>query len=286
MVTNKEILELLKQLENHNNNDLNTVFTNSRNKHLQKLSAEINNILLKQRTQKIELKESEEKRKFLITNISHDLKTPLTVVNGLLEQTDFSNKSSSDNSSLVIRAREKLKETENVINNFFDLTKLEEKNYKMKLKKIAINELLRQVSLQFYDTIQTQKLEIHIEIPEKSVYVLGNRSALTRVFNNLISNAIKYGSDGNLIGIGLKSTDKEVRVTVWDRGKGISEKYYDDVFERLFTLEDSRNKDYSGSGLGLSITKRLVHLQGGEISLKSKPNHYTEFKVTLPNIEC
>lgn len=102
--------------------------------------------------------------------------------------------------------------------------------------------------------------------------------------NNLISNAIQYGFDGKMIGLKLRVDEKSVYIDVSDKGKGINEVHKDRVFERMYTLEDSRNTHYQGSGLGLTITKRLVEQMGGNISLDSKPFQKTTFTVGLKRI--
>lgn len=123
--------------------------------------------------------------------------------------------------------------------------------------------------------------EVNIEI---NIYALGNLDALRRIMNNLISNAIKYGSEGKYLGLKLSYDDNYCYVDVWDKGKGIEEINVDRVFERMYTLEDSRNKLYQGSGLGLTITKRLVEKLGGSISIKSKPYEKTCFTFQLRRI--
>lgn len=109
--------------------------------------------------------------------------------------------------------------------------------------------------------------------------------ALNRILNNLISNAIKYGGDGKYLGLTLKEDSEKVTVSVIDKGKGIQEQYKEDVFERMYTLEDSRSKAYQGSGLGLTITKELVEALGGEIHLDSMPYKQTIFYFTFDKLE-
>lgn len=139
-------------------------------------------------------------------------------------------------------------------------------------------------SCPFNDLLTAKGFEVQINIPDTNVYVLGNEEVLGRILNNLISNAITYGGEGNVIGISLKFNNELVNVEIWDRGKGISESHIDKVFERMYTLEDSRNKLYQGSGLGLTITKRLVEKLGGKIYLSSKPYEKTVFSFTLKRI--
>ena len=123
----------------------------------------------------------------------------------------------------------------------------------------------------FYDLVTSLGLDIKIDIPESSIYALGNEEALNRVLNNLLSNAIAYGADGNVIGITIRNDEANIDIDVWDCGRGIDEYHVDRVFERMYTLEDSRNKSFQGSGLGLTITKRLVEIMNGSIRLSSIP---------------
>jgi signal transduction histidine kinase len=93
---------------------------------------------------------------------------------------------------------------------------------------------------------------------------------------------MKYGADGRMLGLSLDySTGEQVKLSVWDRGRGIPEQEHSRVFERMYTLEDSRNRLYQGSGLGLTITKRLVERMGGSIDLRSVPYERTTFSVVL-----
>ena len=117
------------------------------------------------------------------------------------------------------------------------------------------------------------------------IYAFGNLEALDRIMNNLISNAIKYGNDGKYIGLNLSCDDNFTYVEIWDKGKGIDETNIEKVFERMYTLEDSRNKLYQGSGLGLTITKNLVNKLGGEIFLESTPYEKTSFTFKLKRVK-
>jgi signal transduction histidine kinase len=221
----------------------------------------------------------------MLSNISHDLKTPLTVVLGYIEMLRLNEDlSGTEREAILIKLENKGKEVLELINRFFDLAKLESGDKDIPLSRINMSELCKKTILDFYDTINADGREIAIDIPSYSLYALGNEDALNRVMNNLISNAIKYGKDGKKIGVNLKCDDSYVFVEVWDNGKGISEANMERVFERMYTLEDSRNKSYQGSGLGLTITKRLVEKLGGEIFLESKPYDKTIFSFKLKRL--
>lgn len=221
----------------------------------------------------------------MLSNISHDLKTPLTVVIGYIETIELHNHFKDEkDKEYILEIKNKTNEVMELINKFFDLAKLESGDKEVPLTKINMNEILREDILKFYDVITGKGIEVDIDIPEENIYALGNSEAIHRILSNLISNAIKYGSDGKVIGLSLKYDDKFSYVSVWDKGKGINERDKDRVFERMYTLDDSRNKLNQGSGLGLTITKRLVENLKGEIYLSSVPYEKTTFTFKLKRI--
>ncbi|MDA7026385.1 sensor histidine kinase [Bacillus sp. CLL-7-23] len=225
---------------------------------------------------------TEQSMKRMLTNISHDIKTPLTVVLGYIEaiqsEADLKNK---EQARLLEKLHQKTCEIIHLMNSFFDLAKLESDDKQIPISKIHINEICKKNILQYYDVIQAKGYQAVIDIPDRPLYAHGNEEALNRVLQNLLSNAVRYGADGQLIGLSLSYGERYIVITVWDRGKGISEHDQQRVFERLYTLEESRNKAFQGSGLGLTITKRLVEKMGGKISLKSKAYERTAFSIKL-----
>ncbi|MGG2018235.1 HAMP domain-containing histidine kinase [Bacillus sp. S10(2024)] len=221
----------------------------------------------------------------MLSNISHDLKTPLTVILGYVEILNVDKTiNEEDRKVLLEKVHTKTLEVLDLIHKFFDLAKLESGDKDIEMTRVYMNEICQEHMLSFYDLLTTQGFDVHIDIPETPIYAHGNTEVLGRIMNNLISNAIAYGGDGKTLGITLRSDEQFVYVDIWDKGKGISESHIDKVFERMYTLEDSRNRLYQGSGLGLTITKRLVEALGGEIHLSSTPYEKTVFTVMLRRI--
>ena len=221
----------------------------------------------------------------MISNMSHDLKTPLTVILGYVEKLKLDKKITEEEKEMtLLRLHEKVLSLISLLNQFFDLVKIESDDYVIPLSKISINEICRKTVLDFYHLLTAKGLQVEINIPEQNFYILGNEEALTRVLNNLISNSIRYGSDGGIFGLALREEEGAVAVDIWDKGKGIEEIHQDRVFERLYTLDDARNLQFHGSGLGLSITKRLMEAMKGSIHLSSKPFEKTIFTCIFKKI--
>ncbi|MGK5506568.1 sensor histidine kinase [Brevibacillus formosus] len=224
-------------------------------------------------------------RKKMISNVSHDLKTPLTVILGYIEMLHIDTQMrAEERMELLAKVYKKIQEVLELIHKFFDLTKLESGDQDIPITRINLCEICRQNILSFYDILTAKGFDVHIEIPEHPVFILGNEEAVNRVLNNLISNAIDHGGDGRVVGLILRTKTEFVDIEIWDQGKGIHEHHKDNVFERMFTLDDSRNKYNHNSGLGLTITKRLVEKMGGTITLLSHPHEKTIFSVQFKQI--
>ncbi|KAI7251530.1 hypothetical protein KC345_g11573 [Hortaea werneckii] len=219
----------------------------------------------------------------MLANISHDLKTPLTVVLGYVETLLHEGDMPAEEQERFLRTiHAKAGEVITLMNRFFDLAKLESGDREIPLSRVELGEVCRRNILAFYDLLSAKGADVQIEIPDEPLYIMGNDEALDRVLSNLLSNAISYGDAGGVLGLKLYSDGSQVCIEVWDRGKGIAEGHEDKVFERLYTLEDSRNRDYQGSGLGLTITKRLTEQMNGRITLTSRPYVRTAFTLSFP----
>lgn len=255
------------------------------NKELQLLFNEINRLLDHNQKVIATHRKIESSTKKMLANISHDIKTPLTVVLGYTEMLQLNTATSEqERQRLLTGVHSKSLEVLQLIHHFFDLAKIEAGDSDYPITRINVNEICRKNILSFYDIVTTRGIDMQIDIPESTVFALGNEEALDRILNNLLSNAITYGADGKVIGLAIGYDDKTISIDIWDRGKGIDEYHRDHVFERMYTLEDSRNKSFQGSGLGLTITKRLVEVLGGSIHLSSIPYEKTVFSVSLKRI--
>ncbi|GIP29537.1 sensor histidine kinase YcbM [Paenibacillus sp. J23TS9] len=245
----------------------------------------INRLLSQNRQSIAGFARTENAMRRMLANISHDLKTPLTVVLGYIEtlnrQPDLS---SPERERLLNKVHMKAVEIVELINRFFDLAKLESGDKEIPLTRIHINEMTRNSMLMFYDMIESEGLQAAIDIPDTPLYAWGNEEALSRALNNVLSNAVRYGALGKVIGMNVRGNEDRVLIEIWDKGKGIHEREQALIFERMYTLEDSRNKSFQGSGLGLTITKRLVELMGGEIRVTSKPHEQTVFTISLKRL--
>lgn len=225
----------------------------------------------------------EEERKRMIANISHDLRTPLTSLLGYMEALkDDATLTAEERRDFLRITSEKGNALLVLLQDFFELAKLEADDVELKLQKINLVEIVPEIILHFYPDFVKAEITPTIKLPETPLYVQVDKVCLRRILNNLLSNALRYGTDGKEIGIALREEESLVWVDVWDRGKGIPAPDIPHIFDRLYTGEASRNSSLQGTGLGLTITKNLVEKQGGQIIVTSTPKEKTTFSFCLP----
>ncbi len=214
----------------------------------------------------------------MLSNISHDIKTPLTVILGYLEIIRLGG---GEREELLDKVEAKAKAVSDLVEQFFTLAKLEAGDMEIALSRTELCELCREVVLDFYEILTREGYEVEVEIPETPVYVTGNADAVRRILNNLISNSLRYGCEGRYLGIFLRKGDGHVFVDVTDKGRGVEKDFAEHIFDRLFTMEDSRNREIQGNGLGLTIARSLARQMGGDVTLVSRPWERTSFTLAL-----
>ncbi len=274
----REISGKLKEITDADSDERIMIFTE--NEELMELAAQITRMLENHLKVKADYRRSEIASRKMLANISHDIKTPMTVVLGYLEIMRLNG--STD--EMLKKTEQKAQSVVDLINQFFTLAKLESGDTEIELSMVDICEICRESILDFYGILTNHDFQVEIDVPETPVYVQGNREALQRILFNLISNVIRYGADGKYLGMFLRTDGKAACIDVTDKGKGIDPPFADSVFDRLFTMEASRNRKIQGNGLGLTIAKNLATQLGGTITLNSIPNVKTIFTVRLKKI--
>ncbi|RKN60839.1 sensor histidine kinase [Paenibacillus ginsengarvi] len=225
----------------------------------------------------------EQSREQMISNMSHDLQTPLATMLGYVEalHSDASSLSQEERSKYLLVVLQKGERLSRLFREFFQLAKLEADDTLHKLVQVNLPEKVDEIASAFDREFENNAIEPQIDIPFEAVYVWGEPHFIERILYNLISNAIRYGKSGGVIGISLRRDRELVWIDVWDRGPGIRSADLPHIFERLYTGEASRNSGLQGNGLGLTIAKKLAEKQNGEIRVESLPNERTTFSFGL-----
>ena len=225
-----------------------------------------------------ELKSNEYLKKDFVSNVSHEFKTPLSVILGyakLLEEDQITETERKEYASQIVRESERLS---NLAANILRLSKLDNQEISEKPDVFHMDEQIRQCVLLLEPKWSKKQIEFNIDLP--SILFTGNEELLSQVWMNLIENAIKFSRDNGEISISMHFQDNMVEVAISDCGIGMDGETSKRIFERFYQGDSSHAKE--GNGLGLSIVKRIVAMHGGKIDVKSKPNAGTKFTVWLP----
>ncbi|NLR09585.1 MULTISPECIES: cell wall metabolism sensor histidine kinase WalK [Lactobacillaceae] len=219
----------------------------------------------------------------LITNVSHDIRTPLTSIIGylgLIEDKQYH--SEDDLLKYTHTAFLKSKQMKSLVDDLFEYTKVRQTDTPLSLTNINLAAMLEQLGASFELEAQKKGMTIGAENSSETMMMEADPEKLVRVFNNLVSNALKYGDGGkhiNLVAKQLSASELEVRVT--NDGPKIPKESLNMIFERFYRVEESRSKETGGTGLGLAIAQSIVALHGGYIYVESD-DALTSFVIHLP----
>lgn len=229
--------------------------------------------------------QSEARKNDLVMYLAHDLKTPLTSVVGYLTLLD-----ESPEIPLAQRAKytgialEKAYRLEQLINEFFEITRFNINNITLERNRIDLGMMISQIAEEFYPMLKDKGLNIHIDIPERIV-MYADADKIARVFDNLLKNAVNYCYENTTILVGARIRKDRVIIKFRNFCDEIPQEKIDRLFDKFFRMDSSRATSTGGSGLGLAIAKQIVELHGGSIKAKSTTEH-TDFTVILPYIDA
>lgn len=275
------IIKLSTAIRNISEGDLNTTVEVVGDDEFSAMAANLNKMVGDIRTLMDKERESERTKNELITNIAHDLRTPLTSIIGYLELLSVSTNITPEMEKKYINITyTKAKRLEKLIEDLFGFTKLNYGKVSMKVTKVDIVKLLSQLLEEFYPNFMDKNLayELQSNVPAKMINADGN--LLARLFDNLINNAIKYGAEGKRIVVKIHAAETMVTVSVTNYGYVIPKEELPLLFEKFYRVEQSRSSNTGGTGLGLAIARNIVEMHGGTIGVDSDLNG-TVFTVRL-----
>lgn len=217
-------------------------------------------------------------KKELISNISHEIKTPLTVIFGYLEILEENLK--GKDLEMIKKIKEQVEKLKNLTEGMLYLSSIEEGRELDKFEAINILEPLKEAAESYKVLFEKKGLFIKFEFPEKIPVIMGNKKLLERAFLNLLDNSLKFTDEGGVF-IRIKEKENFIEIEFEDTGIGIREEDLPFIFERFYVGEKGRGKERAGFGLGLSILKHIIELHKGKIEVKSYPLKGTIFKIFL-----
>jgi two-component system CheB/CheR fusion protein len=232
-----------------------------------------------------ELKRAAQVKTEFLANMSHELRTPLNSINGFSEvlydetfgplnvkQKQYVNNVLTSGKHLLL-----------LINQILDMAKIEAGKVKLTLSSLPMKSLLNEISLLVADMVSKKKIEMVLEIAEDMPNIEADELKVREIIYNLLSNAVKYTPEGGKIGIRAEKADSEIEVVVWDTGVGIASENMEKIFEGFFRVDTPYSRVIEGTGLGLPLSKKLVELHGGKLSVESEGlDRGTMVRFTLP----
>lgn len=243
------------------------------------------NIIIERLNNSVDERIAEQSKNELITNVSHDLRTPLTSIIGYLGVIEEDRYRDEVQLRYYVNiAYEKSKRLNLLINDLFELTRMGNGGVKISENPINIVELLNQLIVQFRFQLENANMEERLFFSEDKLIVLGDGDKLVRAFENLISNGITYGKYSKYIDIITSKEDNTAVIKVINYGDPIPVLDLPHIFERFYRVEKSRSEETGGSGLGLAITKNIIQLHNGKIAAYSDEEK-TTFEVKLPLLD-
>lgn len=279
----KKIAILMESIESMANGDLEKSIENiDSNNIFGEVYNNINRIIERLKNITLEERKAQQTKTDLITNVSHDLRTPLTSIIGYLNLIEDDKYKDEVHLKYYTKiAYKKSKDLNVLINDLFELTKLQNKSLPLNKTDINLVELISQVITYLDGQLKNVNMKIRVDFSNDKLMINADSNKLVRVFENIISNATKYGNEGKYIDIITKRENDSAVVEIINYGETIPHSDIPFIFDRFYRVEKSRNKNSGGSGLGLAIAKNIIEIHDGNILAESN-NSKTTFKITLP----
>lgn len=280
LVTNKMVLPLKEMAK------MAKVFAKGdfKNKVLINQDNEIGELSLELNKMAESLEQMEDNRRYFIASVSHELKTPMTIIMGSIEAILDGLVATEDQNEYLQVIFNEVKRLSNVVTSMSNLTKIDSGQMRLERNKVNINEIIRQVVFNFDKAISNKNIKIY-GLNNEDIFVKADNDLLYQVIYNLIENAIKFVNENGYIKIRYQYSADLVYVGIKNSGMGINGDDIKHIFDKFYKVDESRSMDKNGMGLGLYIVKKILKLHGSDIEVESIPNEYIEFFFWLPKYD-
>ncbi len=281
--TMRYMAEISQAMQNISEGDLNTAVEIIGDDEFSQMAESLNKLAENIRELMDKEREAERSKNELITNIAHDLRTPLTSIIGYLELLSNSRQTVTEpeiQKKYIDIAYTKAKRLEKLIEDLFGFTKMTYGKVSMKVGQVDIIKLLSQLLEEFYPSFADNNLTYELTSDVPAQMICADANLLARLFDNLINNAIKYGAEGKRIQVNVCGGEELATISITNYGRVIPPEELPMIFNKFYRVEHSRSTSTGGTGLGLAIAKNVVDMHGGSIQVTSDLNG-TVFTVKL-----
>ena len=277
----RQVKDICRQLRFLQECDSNMLITTEMKKgHIEELAELLNTLLKERKRERADYQKKEQMIADIYTNLSHDIRTPLTSLDGyfqLLEETQEEN----DRKRYIQIIQERIESLKEMLEELFTYTKLQNGTYELKLEPQNVGQILKETVFSYYDDWAEQEISPQFEITEEPVWIRGNKQALRRTIQNIIRNGLDHGNKE--IRIQLSRNEKQMELVFQNKIEPGEQIDISRVFERFYKADKARSK--SSTGLGLSIAKGFVEKMHGEIAAEIKEDWFC-IKISFPCETC
>jgi len=277
----RQLSAIKDALDDIKNGNLNRRILTNEQDMTRKICYDINEIAIINQSQLISQKQAEQAYKRLMTNLSHDVKTPLSSLIGYLEAIKYKIVHGEEKEEYIQVALNKAYSLKDFVASLFEWVKLDAGEEIFHFEECDINEISRNILADWITVFESNDFVYEIEIPENEYIIRIDVNAYNRIINNLLQNVIKH-SNGNRLIFKIIEGRKQVKISIADNGNGIDEKDLPHIFERTYTCDTSRSA--RGNGLGLSISKELIGVHDGTVRAESTLGKGTTVYIELPKV--
>ena len=226
------------------------------------------------------LEQSEKRRQEFVSNVSHELKTPMTTIGGFVDGIRDGTIPPEQEQKYLTIISDEVKRLSRLVRTLLQTSRLQDQVEKQPLHPFDIGEMAISTMLTFEKKIESKNLEVDVNVPETPVMVIGNSDAITQVMYNLVDNAVKFSNHDGRIGMNVRVKGNKANITVSNTGETIPPEQQKLIFDRFHKTDSSRSMDKEGVGLGLYIVKTIIEKHGEDISVTSNDG-LTEFTFTM-----
>ncbi len=232
-----------------------------------------------------ELRRLERVRRDFVANVSHELKTPITAIRGLIDTIlDDGNMPPETRAQFLLKVQGQSLRLSLLVTDLLTLTRLESADGQLETERVDLRDVVGRSAANFRTAAETRGVALELEVPSSPVAVYGDPEALELMLNNLLDNAVKYTATDGAVRVRLAADAGEGLIEVSDNGIGIAPDHHDRIFERFYRVDQARSRELGGTGLGLSIVKHVCKAHHGTVSLESALGVGSTFRVRLPLI--
>lgn len=220
-------------------------------------------------------------RQDFISNVSHEIQSPLTSIRGFITLLKNDNIKKEDRLHYINIIETESLRLSKLSDNLLKLSTLESEYAPFQPESYSLNKQIREIILMLEPQWSAKNIELSLE-DEQEVHITADKELLSQVWINILHNSIKFTPEKGKITVSVFKTGSDVKVTVKDNGIGMTSEVLTHIFERFYMADKSRSRKAGGNGLGLSIVKKIVEMHHGKIEVKSKPSEGTAFNIKLP----